>query len=112
MADRQMSNECQRPKSKIYVGLNKPLSSRSFIFDLLFISMTYNFYCLIIELFARFDSVVFETKMNDLMKVLRPVTPAKAGVYNPSKILDSGFRRNDSYDVRATFFETVKLNYN
>jgi hypothetical protein len=40
-------------------------------------------------------------------KVLKPVTPAKAGVYNTSKRLDSGFRRNDEVGVRATFYETV-----
>jgi len=42
-------------------------------------------------------------------KFLKPVTPAKAGVYNPSKRLDSGFRRNDEDGVRGTFTKPSNL---
>jgi hypothetical protein len=41
-------------------------------------------------------------------EVPKPVTPAKAGVYNSSMRLDSGFRRNDENSIYATFYEFIK----
>jgi len=40
-------------------------------------------------------------------KVSRTVTPAKAGVQNMLKILDSGFRRNDQSIRNPSFCEFV-----
>jgi len=45
-------------------------------------------------------------------KVTNIVTPAKAGVYNLLKILDSGFRRNDKKDRFQTFYEFIKMHSN
>jgi hypothetical protein len=38
-----------------------------------------------------------------------PVTPAKAGVHNNLKLLDSRFRGNDKYGARRTFYETINI---
>jgi len=42
-------------------------------------------------------------------KVSWIVTPAKAGVQNIFKLLDSGFRRNDKFYGISTFFEFVTI---
>jgi len=42
-----------------------------------------------------------------LQKVLSIVTPAKAGVQNRFNTLDSGFRRNDTRELKMTFYELV-----
>jgi hypothetical protein len=47
--------------------------------------------------------------VNDLEKILKSVTPAKAGVYNAFKGLDSGFRRNDEDVVHVTFCDFTKV---
>jgi len=36
------------------------------------------------------------------------VTPAKAGVQNVLKYLDSGFRRNDKFYGFSTFYESIR----
>jgi nucleoside-diphosphate-sugar epimerase len=40
-----------------------------------------------------------------------PVTPAKAGVQNTLKTLDSGFRRNDDMDTETVFFKGLDSSY-
>jgi len=42
-------------------------------------------------------------------KVSWVVTPAKAGVQNILKKLDSGFRRNDEFYGISTFYELINV---
>jgi hypothetical protein len=44
-------------------------------------------------------------------KISRSVTPAKAGVQNILKELDSGFRRNDETGQFQTFYETINFHF-
>jgi hypothetical protein len=44
-----------------------------------------------------------------LVKNLLVVTPAKAGVQNILKYLDSGFRRNDKFYGISAFYEFINL---
>ncbi|MDI7260504.1 MAG: hypothetical protein QME90_11360 [Thermodesulfobacteriota bacterium] len=48
------------------------------------------------------------TKHDDLVKSLKTVTPAEAGVQNSLNLLDSRFRGNDKNGEIATFYETNK----
>jgi len=48
-----------------------------------------------------------DLSLTESQKVSRPVTPAKAGVQNVLKILDSGFRRNDQSIRNPTFCESI-----
>ncbi len=48
----------------------------------------------------------FHKGLETISKITYTVTPAKAGVQNPSKDLDSGFRRNDDQG-RLGHFEIV-----
>ena len=47
-------------------------------------------------------------KDDDLVKSLKTVTPAEAGVQNSLNLLDSRFRGNDKNGEVATFYETIK----
>jgi len=47
--------------------------------------------------------------IDKLVKIHRPVTPAKAGVHNQLKILDCGLRHNDDYDNIRLFTRLSKL---
>jgi hypothetical protein len=47
-------------------------------------------------------------KNDDLVKSLKTVTPAEAGVQISLNLLDSRFRRNDKNGEVATFYETIK----
>ncbi len=51
-----------------------------------------------------------KVKLNDLVKSLKTVTPAEAGVQNSLNLLDSRFRGNDKNGEIATFYEFIKLN--
>jgi hypothetical protein len=44
---------------------------------------------------------------DDLVKSLKTVTPAEAGVQNSLNLLDSRFRGNDKNGEVATFYETI-----
>jgi hypothetical protein len=44
---------------------------------------------------------------NDLVKSLKTVTPAEAGVQNYLNLLDSRFRGNDKIGEITTFYETI-----
>ena len=48
-------------------------------------------------------------KYDDLLKSLKTVTPAEAGVQNSLNLLDSRFRGNDKNGEVATFYETIKV---
>ena len=48
------------------------------------------------------------SKSNDLVKSLRTVTPAEAGVQNSLNLLHSRFRGNDKNGEIATFYQTIK----
>jgi len=47
--------------------------------------------------------------LKDSQKITKSVTPAKAGVQNLFKRLDSGFRRNDDKSEFQTFYETINI---
>ena len=44
---------------------------------------------------------------DDLVKSLKTVTPAEAGVQNSLNLLDSRFRGNDKNGEITTFYETI-----
>ncbi len=47
-------------------------------------------------------------RTNDPEKIPRSVTPAEAGVQNSLKSMDSGFRRNDKFYWKWTFYEIIR----
>jgi len=47
---------------------------------------------------------------DDLVKSLKTVTPAEAGVQNSLNLLDSRFRGNDKNVEIVTFYETITYN--
>jgi len=49
-----------------------------------------------------------DRKMETFENLHFPVTPAKAGVQNTLKTLDSGFRRNDDGESETVFFKGLK----
>jgi len=48
-----------------------------------------------------------EALHDDLVKSLKAVTPAEAGVQNYLNLLDSRFRENDKNGEIKTFYETI-----
>ena len=48
-------------------------------------------------------------KSDEFVKGQITVTPAKAGVHNNLKLMDSRFRGNDKNKTMWTFYETVNL---
>jgi len=44
---------------------------------------------------------------DELVKIYKPVTPAKAGVHNILEYLDSRFRGNDKNGAKRTFYERI-----
>ena len=50
----------------------------------------------------------FKSKNDDLVKSLKAVTPAEAGVQNYLNLLDSRFHENDKIGEIKTFYETIK----
>jgi len=49
-----------------------------------------------------------KSKADGLVKSRKDVTPAKAGVQNNLKLLDSRFRGNDKNGSKLTFYESIK----
>jgi len=49
--------------------------------------------------------------IDDLVKSLKTVTPAEAGVQNSLNLLDSRFRGNDKNGEIATFYETIMIDF-
>ena|GEM_PF-1315304 len=47
--------------------------------------------------------------IDDLVKSLKTVTPAEAGVQNYLNLLDSRFRENDKIGEITTFYETINI---
>jgi hypothetical protein len=48
-------------------------------------------------------------RYDDLVKSLKTVTPAEAGVQNYLNLLDSRFRENDKIGEIKTFYETIRF---
>ncbi len=60
----------------------------------------------LISSFSNLTDYIFE----EFVKSKKTVTPAKAGVQNYLKLLDSCFRRNDKIGVILTFYENINNN--
>ena len=52
-------------------------------------------------------NILLFSNENDLVKSLKTVTPAEAGVQNYLNLLDSRFRGNDKIGGITTFYETA-----
>jgi hypothetical protein len=50
-----------------------------------------------------------DTILDEPVKIRRGVMPANAGIQNPLKILDPGFRRDDGKSEFRTFYQTAIL---
>jgi hypothetical protein len=53
----------------------------------------------------------WESRYDDLVKSLKTVTPAEAGVQNYLNLLDSRFRGNDKIGEITTFYETLRYRF-
>jgi hypothetical protein len=54
-------------------------------------------------------TLICNANFDDLVKSLKTVTPAEAGVQNSLNLLDSRFRGNGKNGEIATFYETINF---
>jgi hypothetical protein len=58
---------------------------------------------------SKLQKILFSrTRIDELLKSRKTVTPAKAGVHNRLEFLDSRFHGNDVKGAELTFYERIK----